>query len=169
MFLSTSCLTPCFPSAPQFFPLPSSFFSFFLYDFISLTTLHSDPSGRFLQHFNRALKITIFSFIHTGFAIMQPLCAGRLEVNPLSHHYPYKLLSDSSAPKTETNLTSLSLIYNLFTALVFPHFSFKGRNRHKKSKCLKCYPRRSVLSFVAPQYTYINILYLALSEVKIRW
>lgn len=68
-------LVSFFFSLPLIFPLPSPFFSSFSPDdFISpLTTLHSDPGGRFLQHFNRALKITIFSFIHTGFAIMQPL------------------------------------------------------------------------------------------------
>lgn len=121
------------PPAPLIFPSPSSFFSFFHYDFISLTTLHSDPSGRFLQHFNRALKITISSFIHTGFAIMQPLWAGRLEVNPLSHHHPYKLLSDSSAPNTEANLTSLPLVCHPHTSLGFPHPSFKGKNLHKIS------------------------------------
>lgn len=71
------------------------------------------------------LKITIFSFIHTGFAIMQPLWAGRVEVNPLSRHCPYKLLSDSSAPNTEKKLTSLCLVHNLHTALVFPLVYFK--------------------------------------------
>lgn len=102
MFISTSFLTYLSAVGPFNFILylPLSFL-FFHYDFISVTTLHSDPTGRFLQHFNRALKITAFSFIHTGFAIMQPLWAGRLEVNPLSHHYPYKLLSDSSVPNTD--------------------------------------------------------------------
>lgn len=90
-----------------------------------------------------ALKITIFSFIHTGFAIMQPLWAGRLEVNPLSHHYPYKLLSDSSAPNTETNLTSLCLVYSLHTALIFPH----PKHRHKISILEENHP--NVLQFIS--------------------
>ena len=112
-FAGTSSLTSCLPSSlPS--SLPPSFLSFFQYDFISLTIPLSEPSGRFLQHFNQVLKITIFSFIHTGFAIMQPLCTDRLEVNPLSHHYPYKLLSASLAPNTETNLPP-SFWYRIFT------------------------------------------------------
>ena len=141
--------------AAPIFPLTSSFFlSFFPYDFITLTTLLSEPSGRFLQHFNQVLKITIFSFIHTGFAIMQPLCTGRLEVNPLSHQYPYKLLSDSSAPNTETNLASLSLVHNLFTDLVFPQpsskatiaiYAFLARNH---MQFFNSYPQRQFISSV---------------------
>lgn len=45
-----------FPSVPQIFPLHSFWFLSFSMIFISLTTLHSDPSGRFLQHFNRSAK-----------------------------------------------------------------------------------------------------------------
>lgn len=51
---------------------------------------------------------------------MQPLCTGRLEVNPLSHHYPSKLLSDSSVPNTDTNLTAFILVCNPHTDL-FSH------------------------------------------------
>lgn len=122
MCISTSSLTSCFTFFFQLlhFSSPSSSLSFFHYDFISLTTLLSEPSGRFLQHFNQALKITTFSFIHTGFAIMQPLCTGRLEVNPLSHHYPYKLLSDSSAPKTQRQKR-----FSISTSF------FIGKNRHE--------------------------------------
>lgn len=69
--------------------------------------MHSEPGDRFLQHFNRALKITIFSFIHTGFAIMQPLLAGGLEVNPLFHQCWSKLLSASSEPNREEPHLSL--------------------------------------------------------------
>lgn len=131
-------------SSPLIFPLPSSLFLFLSIWFY--LPHNSAPSGRFLQHFNRALKITIFSFIHTGFAIMQPLYAGRLEVNPLSRHYPYKLLSDSSAPNTETNLTSLIiLVYNLHTDLVFPHPSSKSKNSIKVQDC-KCIIHKDFIS-----------------------
>lgn len=106
---------------PRLSPLPPRVLAFFFGgDFISHAARCSDPSGRFLRHFNQALKITLFSFIHTGFAVMQPLGAGRREVNPLSRQQPHKLPSDSSMPKPPSYITLLP----------FPHPSV-AENLHK--------------------------------------
>lgn len=103
--------------------LPPFFFLSSATIFISGAARRSDPSGRFLQHFNQALKITVFSFIHAGSAVMQPLWAARREVNPLSQQQPHEPPSDSSMPESEQT----SLIHHTFTL----SSSFTGTNLHR--------------------------------------
>lgn len=100
---------------------PSSFLSSFFLSFFLLCRCLSDS----LQHFNQALKIPVFSFIHGGRAVMQPVWAGGREVNPLSQRRqePHRPPSDSSMPKSERT----SLIHHAPP----PSSSFTATNLHK--------------------------------------
>lgn len=137
-------LVSFFLSAPLIFPLPSSFFPFFHDDFISLTTLHSDPSGRFLQHFNWGVKNNhLFFYSHWlcyNAATLSGQTRGQSIISPLAIQAAVWLLS---AKHRDRPRLLLSLIC-LHTVLVFLHPSCRDKNPHKiivldrkKSKCFK--------------------------------
>lgn len=113
--LNGKCLYPpvsllIFPSAAfQMFPF-LFLFCLSLYDFISLTTLHSEPADRFLQHFNRALKITIFFFYSHWLCYNAATLRGQSRGQSIISPLPIQAAVCSSVPNRDKPQHPLSAI-----------------------------------------------------------